>query len=166
MEERNLLLFENTEDRLLATQARDHWKRVGICPHHGISVPLFSIHTAQSVGIGEFLDLLPLIDWCKEVGLDVIQLLPINDSGANTSPYSAISAFALNPMNISLFALPEIDATLHTQLLVMRKLTQQSERIDYAAVRNQKIRFLHSYFTTHKERILSDAAYQAFVNDN
>jgi 4-alpha-glucanotransferase len=166
MEEKNLFQFGNTEDRLFATQAKEHWQRVGICPHHGIAVPLFSLHTAQSIGIGEFLDLLPLIDWCKDIGMDVIQLLPLNDSGADTSPYNAISAFALNPMYISLFALPNIDASLHAQLLEMRKLLQHSTRLDYATVRHQKIRFLHSYFTTHKERLINDSAYQAFINDN
>ncbi|MBX7067654.1 MAG: 4-alpha-glucanotransferase [Parachlamydiales bacterium] len=82
-----------------------HWERIGKRPHHGICVPLFSIHSKKSSGIGEFLDLIPLIDWCKEVGFDVIQLLPINDTGRDPSPYNPLSSCALNPIYLSLWEL-------------------------------------------------------------
>jgi 4-alpha-glucanotransferase len=79
-----------------------HWEKVGRYPHHGICLPVSSLRTAKSSGIGEFLDLVPLIDWCKKVGFDSIQLLPINDSGHDTSPYNAMSSIALDPIYISL----------------------------------------------------------------
>jgi len=108
--------------------ARKQWDRVGMRHHHGIAVPLFSIWTEKSSGIGEYLDLLPLIDWCSEVGLDVIQLLPLNDTGSKKSPYSAISAFDLNPIHVSL---PHPKPLKH-------------HRVDYAAVRKHKAEFLKS----------------------
>ncbi len=82
-----------------------HWQKIGFRPHHGISLPLFSLKTKKSCGIGEFLDLIPLIDWCKEVGFDIIQLLPINDSRTDPSPYNPLSSCALDPIYLSLWEL-------------------------------------------------------------
>lgn len=68
--------------------------------HNGINVPLFALRTATSGGIGEFPDLIPLINWAVSQGLDTLQILPINDSGLDSSPYNIQSAFALNPLYI------------------------------------------------------------------
>ena len=72
----------------------------------GIAVPVAALRTEESCGVGEFADLVPLGRWCRETGLDVIQLLPVNDTGGNSSPYSALSAFALHPLCIRLQYLP------------------------------------------------------------
>ena len=68
----------------------------------GVAVPVFSLHSQDSVGIGEFLDLVPFGAWAKKCGLSIIQILPVNDTGFESSPYSARSAFALNPAFIRL----------------------------------------------------------------
>src|SRR5208337_2845696 len=68
----------------------------------GISVPVAALRTAADCGVGEFSDLVSLGEWCRSVGLDLIQLLPINDTGTNSSPYSALSAFALHPLYLNL----------------------------------------------------------------
>lgn len=67
---------------------------------NGLNVPIFSLRSHLSGGIGEYLDLIPLMDWMKKRGFNLLQLLPINDSGQDPSPYNALSAFALNPMYI------------------------------------------------------------------
>jgi 4-alpha-glucanotransferase len=79
-----------------------HWEKVGVRPHHGIAVPLASIWSRNSLGSGEILDLLLLIDLVKEVGMDLIQLLPIHDSGNEASPYHILSSHAIDPIYISL----------------------------------------------------------------
>ena len=89
--------------------ASEHWKEVGIYDHHGVALPLFSLHSQNSCQIGEYTDIFPLITWCKEVGFDVIQFLPLNDTGLGTSPYSAISAFALHPIYLGLSQLPYLE---------------------------------------------------------
>lgn len=66
----------------------------------GVSVPLGALYTKDNPVIGEFPDLIPFADFCKDAGLSIIQLLPINDTGAQSSPYSGLSAFALHPMYI------------------------------------------------------------------
>lgn len=73
----------------------------------GVAIPVFSLRSNQSAGIGEFSDLKYLVDWSKKIGLKLIQLLPLNDTTATHSwldsyPYAAISAFALHPMYLRL----------------------------------------------------------------
>jgi len=64
----------------------------------GISISVASIRTNQTYGIGDFYDLDILGKWCNQIGIEVIQILPINDTGFQSSPYSALSAFALHPI--------------------------------------------------------------------
>ena len=90
------------------------FKKIGFKPHHGINIHLASLRTEKSCGIGEFYDLIPLIDWCKEVGFDIIQLLPLNDTGEETSPYNAMTSCGLNPIFLSLYKLPHLDQPLNS----------------------------------------------------
>ncbi|HEY6504589.1 MAG TPA: 4-alpha-glucanotransferase [Chitinophagaceae bacterium] len=73
----------------------------------GVAIPVFSLRSKNSFGVGEFADLKLLADWAKETGLKLIQILPVNDTIATNSwmdsyPYAAISAFALHPIYINL----------------------------------------------------------------
>ena len=77
------------------------WEKIGATHHHGILIPLLSIWTEKSSGNGEFLDLIPLIDWISSLGMDVLQLLPLNDTGVDPSPYNALSSTALHPIYLS-----------------------------------------------------------------
>jgi 4-alpha-glucanotransferase len=72
----------------------------------GTAVPLSALRSRQGCGIGEFPDLVAFGAWCREAGLSLIQLLPINDTGYESSPYSALSAFALHPVYLRLTDLP------------------------------------------------------------
>ena len=82
----------------LQSSSKPHWERVGIKRRAGVCAPLFSLHSQESVGIGEIPDLVPFIDWAASTGLSIIQLLPLNDVGFDFAPYSANSSFALDPM--------------------------------------------------------------------
>ena len=89
----------------------------------GISVPVGALRTKKSFGIGEFLDIIPFADFCKKASLKVIQLLPVNDTGTESSPYSALSASALHPIYISIESLPELakaDDAAHKKLVPMQ----------------------------------------------
>ena len=71
----------------------------------GILLPLFSMPSTRSWGIGEIGDLVPMTRWLQDAGLGVLQLLPTNEMAlGQTSPYSAISAMALDPIYISMHA--------------------------------------------------------------
>jgi 4-alpha-glucanotransferase len=123
---------------------QEAWRRVGKTAHHGITVHLAALRTQTSSGIGEYLDLLPLIDWCHAVGLGMIQLLPLNDTGDDPSPYNPISSCALNPIYLSLSALPDkgsLEKDL-AQFIPLRNAT----RIPLSSVRSQKMQWLRLYF--------------------
>jgi 4-alpha-glucanotransferase len=76
----------------------------------GIVVPLSAIRSEASPGCGEFADLERIGDLAAAWGYDLVQLLPVNDSGFQSSPYFALSAFALNPIYIRIADLAEIAA--------------------------------------------------------
>lgn len=138
-----------------------HWKKIGLYPHHGICLPLFSLRTKKSCGIGEFCDLIPLIDWCKNRKLDCIQLLPLNDSGSDPSPYNALSSIALDPVYLSLAELPDIGSLL-LELDTFLSLTQR-ERVDRHAVKEKKMEWLQRYFEKNFSVLAATAEYQAFI---
>lgn len=128
------------------------WGKIGTTPQHGICVPLFSIHTKHSCGIGEFLDLLPLITWCKDHGVHIIQLLPLNDSGDDASPYNCISSVALNPIHLSLYRLPYINEVPDaTRLLQEMQALCSSPSIPYQKLRPLKWNFLYHYYLYSKK---------------
>src|SRR5687767_2608616 len=76
--------------------------------HAGVLVPLFSIPSRASWGVGEIPDLPRFARWLEQAGLDFVQLLPVNEmeEGQN-SPYSALSAMAIDPVFIALPEVPE-----------------------------------------------------------
>jgi 4-alpha-glucanotransferase len=76
----------------------------------GVAVPLGALYTKDNSVIGEFGDLKPFADFCKAAGISIIQLLPVNDTGTQSSPYSGLSAFALHPIYIRLSEVPGFDA--------------------------------------------------------
>ncbi len=146
---------------LSKTLVADAWNRVGIYPHHGINVILSGLHSQNSCGIGEFYDLLPLIDWCSSLKLDILQLLPLNDSGDDPSPYFPISSCALNPLFLSLHALPFLK-----QPDQLQKLKTESSRIAFSTVQSYKLFFLRSYYNQEGKAILKSPEYQQFVAHN
>ncbi len=158
---------EELEAKLCSTAAGSQWKKIGVYPHHGVCIPLFSLHSEKSCGIGEYLDLIPMIDWCHEIGLDVIQLLPLNDTGLGTSPYSALSAYALNPIHLSLNDLPEIDTLAYArEKLAKIHYWTGTERVKYHIVRELKFAFLREYASLHFPQIAESAAYKIFFEAN
>lgn len=156
-----------SDNSLLNTPASKQWNTIGIRQHHGIALPLFSLHSQLSGGIGEFTDLLPLIDWCKDVNLDIIQLLPLNDTGHDTSPYSAISAFAINPIHLALHTLPDYtnNPILPPIINELRQLNGL-QRVAYDKIRPLKERFLDEYFNWKGSQEIESEGYKKFFQDN
>src|SRR5579872_1722463 len=99
--------------------------------HAGLLVPLFSLTSRESWGIGEIGDLPKLDRWMSEAGLSFIQLLPINEMAVGqNSPYSALTAMAIDPVFISPSAVPDV------QELGGEALLTDAERVDLARVRS------------------------------
>jgi 4-alpha-glucanotransferase len=115
--------------------------------HAGVLVPLFSIPSRRSWGIGELPDLVPLARWLQSAGLDFVQLLPLNEmQEGQSSPYSALSAMAIDPIFIALDDVDEWAASGSESLGDGDRRTldavRNSERVDYARVRALKSRAL------------------------
>lgn len=160
-------MMNQAEESILSTLAAAQWKGVGIKHHHGINVPLFSLRSKNSSGIGEFPDLLPVIPWCKELGLDVLQLLPMNDTGPESSPFLTLSAYALNPIHLGLEQLPRVqEYSALTTMLRELKPYNQSQRVNYPALYTARRAFLHEYFNRFHESIQSSQEFQTFLKEN
>ena len=156
-----------SKETLFQTPAGSQWQQIGVRNHHGICLPLFSLHSEKSCGIGEFLDLIPMIHWCQEVGIDVIQLLPLNDIGLGTSPYNALSAFALSPIHLNLTELPNLDTVPEYQeKLAKIRYWNRTTRVKYHIVRELKFAFLRDYFPRVFPEISQTPDYQNFLEQN
>jgi 4-alpha-glucanotransferase len=137
----------------------------------GVLIPVFSLRTGDSAGTGEFLDLLPFGRWCKSAGIQVIQLLPVNDSGDDPSPYSALSAFALHPLFVRIQALPEYGVLGPTSPTIkkvkqLQKAHQDELRLDYRNVLQEKLAILREIYDTQKDQISSDEGFKGWMKKN
>src|ERR1700726_2829274 len=68
----------------------------------GVLAPLFALRREDDLGIGDVAALREFIDWAAEIGFKLVQLLPINETGGDNSPYNAISAMAIEPTTLDL----------------------------------------------------------------
>ncbi|WP_213318409.1 4-alpha-glucanotransferase [Chlamydiifrater volucris] len=154
-----------TVKSLLESPSKSHWEKIGINHKDGVCVPLFSLKSRSSFGIGEFYDLILLFQWCKTVGFQIVQLLPLNDTGEDTSPYNAISSVALNPIFLSLNSLPDIDKvpSYHKRVSFLKSLNN-NDSVNYRDVRKIKMSILREYYNTvGKHYAKSDDLFQKFV---
>ena len=76
----------------------------------GVVVPVGALRGEQSIGVGEFPDLVEFANLCVKMGLGLIQILPVNDTGYESSPYGSRTAFALNPLYLRIGDLAEASA--------------------------------------------------------
>lgn len=134
-------------------------------PVTGTVVPVGALRTSSSCGIGEFADLVPFAEWCGKAGLDIIQLLPVNDTGTESSPYSALSAFALHPVYIRLQDLPEARA-FGAEIESIKSRFDPLPRFDYRGIREAKLAFLWKVYRASRESIVSDPALEAWIAIN
>jgi 4-alpha-glucanotransferase len=148
----------------IPTKSSKHWKKIGAHHHHGICVPLFFLKTHKSEGIGEYSDLLPLIDWCKSIGFDTIQLLPLNDTCQDSSPYNALSSFALHPVYLNLLSLPNFKKYLDLvkEVTSLIKLNNQ-KKIDYPLVANKKENILSLYLDREYANLIQNKDFSDFL---
>ena len=123
-------------------------RRFGSGRHAGVLVPLFSIPSRRSWGVGEIPDLVPLSRWLERAGFDFVQFLPLNEmQEGQSSPYSALSAMALDPLFIALDDARRVDGGGREHAAtprIARRSTACARRraVDYAAVRALKSRAL------------------------
>ena len=125
---------------LQAAAAGPHWERIGVRRRRGVCVPLSALRSERGCGIGDAGDLPALADWCARIGAEVIQLLPVNDTGLDAAPYSALSAFALDPVYVALDRIPGLESDAEWQDRVRQAAAgiPDGPRIRWAEVRRVK----------------------------
>lgn len=137
----------------------------------GTLVPVFSLRTRKSAGIGDFGDLKAMIDFVASTGQKVLQLLPVNDTTithtwTDSYPYSCISVFAIHPQYANLHALPELkDAKARAEAEKTRAELNALDKIDYEKVNDFKINYLRQIFNQEGEKMMKTAEYKAFFQD-
>ncbi len=134
----------------------------------GTAVPLFSLRSERSFGVGEFADLKLLVDWAVATGQRIIQLLPVNDTTMtggweDSYPYNATSSFALHPQFIRLTeAGVEEDAAYRR----LRDELDALPALDYVRVNEAKQRLLRRAFERCGAETLASPGYRAFCEAN
>ena len=135
------------------------------CFQSGVAVPLFSLRSKNSIGIGEYLDLIPFAQWSKLCDFNVIQLLPVNDTGAEASPYSARSAFALNPVFINIQAV-QGSSEFEDEIEDAKEKFDEQERIDYYKISTWKRSILRKIFDNRYDQLRKDKVLLDWLDKN
>ncbi len=134
----------------------------------GVAIPVFSLRSEESFGVGEFKDIKKLSDWAAATGQSVIQLLPINDTTmtrtwTDSYPYNANSTFALHPQFISL---TDAGVKPTKEYLTLQKELNSLPQIDYERVNSEKDRLLRKAFKTVGKAALLGDDFKKFFNAN
>lgn len=138
----------------------------------GIAIPVFSLRSNNSYGVGEFSDIKLLADWASNTGFKLIQLLPVNDTSATMTwqdsyPYAAISAFALHPIyiNLSKVAGKRFASALKSALKKQKQLNSLPE-VDYEEVMHYKMQALRELYTLDENAFLQEKEFKDFFGEN
>ena len=138
----------------------------------GVAVPVFSLRSEHSYGVGDFGDLKRLVDWAVETGMKFIQLLPVNDTTTDgrwhdSYPYNIISMFALHPHYVDLEAAGTLlNKDQMTKFLRRRQELNALPYSDYEAVERVKTEYLQMLFEEQGKAVLDSKEYKAFISAN
>ncbi len=137
----------------------------------GTAIPIFSLRTAQSFGIGDFADLRKMIDWVSHTRQQLIQLLPVNDTTTSRTwkdsyPYSAISIYALHPIYLGCSDYPLKNKKKQRQYLNKATALNRLDEIDYEQVLRLKTAYMRDLFLENRDEMLASEAYNLFHEKN
>jgi len=137
----------------------------------GTLVPVFSLRSRESFGVGDFGDLKKMIDWVAKTKQRVLQILPINDTTithtwTDSYPYSCISIFALHPQYADLNQLPKIaDKALADEMEQLRQELNALPQIDYERVNDAKVRYLRAIYEQEGKDTLASKEFKEFFKE-
>ena len=137
----------------------------------GTLVPVFSLRSRESFGVGDFGDLKKMIDWVAKTKQRVLQILPINDTTithtwTDSYPYSCISIFALHPQYADLNQLPKIaDKALADEMEQLRQELNALPQIDYERVNDAKVRYLRAIYEQECKDTLASKEFKQFFKE-
>lgn len=142
-----------------------HWKGAGV------AIPVFSLRSAESSGVGDFLDLRKIVDWAALTKQRVIQILPINDTtstftNADSYPYSAISVYALHPIYLGLANYSLSDEGQEEKFKTEFSKLNELPLLDYENTLKLKLSYLRILFAERGKDILSSKLFKTFYAEN
>ena len=138
----------------------------------GTVIPIFSLRSEGSFGVGDFGDLKRMVDWADKTGQRIIQVLPINDTNMthtwqDSYPYNSISIYALHPQYTDFRQLPELkDAEAKKKYEAIRQELNALSQIDYERMFEAKLSYLHELFAQEWKTISRRASYKQFFESN
>lgn len=135
----------------------------------GVAIPVFSLRSEASWGVGDFGDLKHMVDWAAATGMKVVQILPINDTTithtwTDSYPYKSISIYAFHPMFVDLNQLPH--SVRREEFEAERARLNALPAVDYEAVNQLKRDYLRQIFSEDGENTLKSPEYQRFYAEN
>ena len=138
----------------------------------GVVVPVFSLRSQHSYGVGDFGDLRRLVDWCVATGMKAIQLLPVNDTTctgnwSDSYPYNIVSVFALHPHYMDLEALGTLKSK--TKMTAYHRQRQELNALgysDYEAVDRVKRTYIEEVFAERGQQTLDSKEYKEWQGEN
>ena len=138
----------------------------------GTVIPVFSLRSEGSFGVGDFGDLKLMIDWCAKTKQRVLQVLPINDTNIthtwqDSYPYNSISIYALHPQYTDLRQLPKIkDEAKRAKFEQLQKELNALTQIDYERVNEAKMDYLRTIYAQEGAKTMKTAAFKTFFEQN
>ncbi len=138
----------------------------------GTAIPVFSIRTNEDCGIGDFISIKKMVDWCVATGQKILQILPINDTTmtgrwTDSYPYSANSTFALHPIYLNLWEVGKLkDTARYEYHRNIAANLNKHETVDYEAVFAAKMEYLREIFAEQGASTRRRNDYKTFVAKN
>ena len=169
---RTISLPDIEEGEVVVYELSQAWFPVYPWKGAGTVIPVFSLRSEGSFGVGDFGDLKLMIDWCDKTRQRILQVLPINDT-TNTHtwqdsyPYNAISIYALHPQFCDFRQMPALkDEDLRTQFEQLRQELNALPQIDYERVYKAKIDYLRQLFQQEWTAVSRRESYKQFFEQN
>lgn len=137
----------------------------------GTAIPVFSLRSEGSFGVGDFGDLKLMIDWVAKTNQKILQILPINDTTASHTwtdsyPYSCISIYALHPQYCDIRQLPKLtDKKVQDKFDKLQKKLNALPQIDYEAVNKAKIDFLMKLYAQEGDKTVKSTDFKKFIKN-
>jgi 4-alpha-glucanotransferase len=138
----------------------------------GVAIPVFSLRSSHSCGVGDFGDLRLVVDWAVATGMKIIQILPVNDTTAARSwsdsyPYNIVSAFALHPQYLDLHALgPLRNKKYMTVFLRQQNELNAMNYTDYEAVQRVKFDYIRVLYEERGQQTLDSREFKLWYEEN
>lgn len=181
--ERRAVVWENNPNRYMADPQIGDNETLAIGDRYvyfslpswkgaGVAVPVFSLRSEKSCGVGDFGDLKRMIDWAVATHQKAVQILPINDTTmthtwTDSYPYNSISIYAFHPMYTDLRQLGNLkDKRLMAKFNLRQKELNALPTVDYEAVNQIKWEYFHLIFEQEGKKVLASKAFKEFYDSN